>query len=137
TGIEYDVSKYLTVNIEGYWKEFLQLTNMNRNKIFEDDDFERPDILKKDFIIETGSARGIDLLIKYQTESMYLWLVYSLGKVDRWDGFIEYAPVFDRRHNVNLVGTFKFGKDDSWEVNHRWNFGSGLPFTKTAGFYQP
>src|SRR5690606_8480982 len=62
---------------------------------------------------------------------------YSLGKVDRWDGFIEYAPVFDRRHNVNLVGTFKFGKDDSWEVNHRWNFGSGLPFTKTAGFYQP
>ena len=136
-GAEYDISKHLSVNIEGYWKEFLQLTNINRNKIFEEDEFDKPDVLKKDFIIETGSARGIDLLIKYQRDNMYLWAVYSIGKVDRWDGFVEYAPVFDRRHNVNLVGTFKFGKDESWEINHRWNFGSGLPFTKTAGFYQP
>lgn len=130
-----DVKK-VTLNVEGYIKDFTQLTNMNRNKIFEEDQFDKPDVLKKDFIIETGLARGVDFLLKYSDENKFIWVVYSIGKVDRWDGFIEYAPVFDRRHNVNVVGTTKFGKDDSWELNVRWNFGSGFPFTKTAGFYE-
>ena len=135
-GAEYDLTDKLTLNVEGYVKDFTQLTNMNRNKIFEEEQTDKPDVLRKDFIIETGLARGVDVLLKYKSENVYLWLVYSLGKVDRWDGFVTYAPVFDRRHNVNLVGTWKFGKDKTWEMNHRWNFGSGFPFTQTAGFYQ-
>ena len=46
-----------------------------------------------------------------------------------------YSPIFDRRHNINIVGTQKFGKNDGWEVNLRWNLGSGLPFTQTQGYY--
>jgi len=82
-------------------------------------------------------ARGVDFVIKYRKKKLYLWAVYSLGKVDRWDGIISYSPIFDRRHNVNLLGAYKFGKgdDDSWEINARWNFGSGLPFTPRAGYY--
>ena len=59
--------------------------------------------------------------------------MYSLGKVLRWDGIRTYSPLFDRRHNINLVGTQNFG--EGWEVNVRWNFGSGLPFTQTQGYY--
>jgi hypothetical protein len=44
--------------------------------------------------------------------------------------------VFDRRHNVNLVGSYQFGAKKDLELNVRWNLGSGLPFTPTAGFYQ-
>ena len=29
-----------------------------------------------------------------------------------------------------------FGKKKNTELNIRWNLGSGLPFTPTAGFYQ-
>ena len=43
--------------------------------------------------------------------------------------------MFDRRHSVNLIGSYKFGKNNSWEINTRWNFGSGLPFTQTQGYY--
>ena len=32
-----------------------------------------------------------------------------------------------------MVGTQNFG--EGWEVNARWNFGSGLPFTQTQGYY--
>ena len=64
---------------------------------------------------------------------MYLWAVYSLGKVTRWNGFENYAPIFDRRHNINLVGSYAFGKDESWETTARWNLGSGLPFKQTQG----
>ena len=39
------------------------------------------------------------------------------------------------RHNINLVGTQNFGENNEWEVNARWNYGSGLPFTQTQGYY--
>ncbi len=137
-GIEYDLTKHIDINLEFYWKQFTQLTNINRNKLF-DDDAEHiliPDSKKKDFIIETGDAQGIDLLIKYDYKRLYIWAVYSLGFVTRWDGINEYMPHFDRRHNTNFVIAYKWGKDRDWEVDCRWNFGSGFPFTKTAGFYE-
>ena len=45
---ELDISKSITMNVEGYYKWFTQLTNLNRNKIFEDNSVNasRPDILK-------------------------------------------------------------------------------------------
>lgn len=135
-GAEYDLTDRISVNVEGYLKRFTQLTNTNRNKVFNDDpDVDAPDIFKKDFIIETGDAYGVDFVLKYSSKKLYLWGVYSLGKVTRWDGVRTYAPIFDRRHSVNLVGSYKFGKNNSWEINARWNYGSGLPFTQTQGYY--
>ena len=136
-GFEYDVTKKININVEGYYKRFTQLTNINRNKIFnEDSEIDAPEILKKDYIVETGDAYGVDFVAKYSGKKTYLYAVYSLGKVTRWDGVRTYAPVFDRRHSINLIGTYKFGKKQDWQVNARWNFGSGLPFTQTQGYYQ-
>ncbi|HRG89267.1 MAG TPA: hypothetical protein PLW44_09625, partial [Chitinophagales bacterium] len=47
-----------------------------------------------------------------------------------------YPPHFDRRHNVNLIASYTFGKKRDWEISARWNLGSGFPFTKTQGFYE-
>ena len=137
-GAEYDLTKHWNLNIEAYYKYFPQLSNINVNKIYEDvSEFSNVnDVFKKDFLIESGASYGVDVLLKYSHERLFLWGVYSLGKSTRWDGFTEYAPVFDRRHNVNLVGTYLFGKKKTLELNIRWNLGSGLPFTPTAGFYQ-
>jgi hypothetical protein len=74
--------------------------------------------------------------MKYEYKRLYLWAVYSLTWVDRYDGVREYRPHFDRRHNVNLVGAYTFGKKLDWEVNVRWNYGSGFPFSGTQGFYE-
>ncbi len=137
-GFEQDLGKHVSINVEGYYKWFNQLTNINRNKVYNDnsDNLDKPDVLKKDFIIETGTARGVDAVLKYSTDRLYIWFVYSLGKVDRWNGVdTTYAPIFDRRHNINFVGTYFLDKDHKWEVDVRWNFGSGLPFTQTRGYY--
>jgi hypothetical protein len=134
-GGEYDLTEKLSLNIEGYIKWFNQLTNINRNKIYEDREVNQEEIFRKDYIIETGMAKGVDMTLKYRNKKTYVWFVYSLGKVDRWDGLIEYAPVFDRRHNINIVGTYLFGKNETWEFDVRWNFGSALPFTQTQGYY--
>lgn len=136
-GFEVDLTKRLSLNIEGYIKHFTQLTNVNRDKLFDDNaaNADVPDVLKKDYIIETGKAYGIDFLLKYDYKRFYFWGVYSLAKNTRTDELRTYAPVFDRRHNVNVVAAYKLGKDMSWEFNIRWNLGSGFPFTQTQGYY--
>jgi len=137
-GFEFDISERWNLNVESYYKRFSQQTNINRNKIFENDfgqNNDKPDELTRDYVIETGNAYGTDWVLKYEDKSYYLNIVYSLAKVQRWDGFQYYAPVFDRRHNLNLIGTYLFGKDKCYEVSARWNLGSGLPFTQTQGFY--
>lgn len=137
-GTEFDLAKNLMLNIEGYFKYFPQLSNINVNKLYEDiSDFSKEDdVYKKDFLIESGKSYGVDVLLKYTLNRLFLWGVYSYGKSTRWDGFVTYAPVFDRRHNVNLVASYAFGKKKDLELNVRWNFGSGLPFTPTSGYYQ-
>jgi hypothetical protein len=136
-GLEYDLGKRITLNIEGYYKYFSQLTGMNRNKVFDDipEYYDKPDYLKKDFVIETGDAKGIDFVLKYDYRKLYIWAVYSLGFINRYDGVIEYVPHYDRRHNVNLVGSYEFGKNFQYGVDIRWNYGSGFPFTQNQGFY--
>lgn len=137
-GFEFDITENFSINLEGYYKQFPQMTNLNRNKIYPDnaDNADIPDQYKKDFIVENGEAYGGDFVAKYTGKRLYIWAVYSLSKVNRWDGQKQYSPVFDRRHNVNVVATYAFGKDKSWEVNARFNFGSGLPFTQTQGNYE-
>lgn len=137
-GFEFEVTKELTVNLEGYVKDFQQLTNFNRNQLYDEGSAiaqDKPDILTKTYILERGLARGVDLLAKYQTKELYIWLAYSLGKVTREDDLQEYFPNFDRRHNLNFVSNYNFGEDDSWTASLRYNFGTGFPFTPTQLFY--
>lgn len=125
-GVEYDPIAPLSINIEAYYKNFSQLISANRYKMFDED---------SEFIWEKGNAYGGDISLKYEQKGVYLWFVYSLGWVNRNDGKIKYNPHFDRRHNINLVASYSFGKRRSWEVNCRWNFGSGFPFTQTQAYY--
>lgn len=134
-GVEIELSKNLTVNIEAYVKNFQQIINVNRNKIYDNSDQSADDIFKKEFIGESGLAKGVDLLMTYRTKKVYLWGAYSYSTVTRDDGITEYNPYFDRRHNLNLVGTYTFGQDGTWEVSLRYNFGSGFPFTPTRTNY--
>jgi hypothetical protein len=67
-GFEYDITTNSRANFEVYYKDFRQVTNLNRNKLFNDtQEFaDKPDELKKDFIVESGKAYGADLLLKYE-----------------------------------------------------------------------
>ena len=126
-GVEYDISRRIDFQIEGYIKDFTQLTNINRNMTSKTDD---------EFIIESGVAKGVDALLKFKSKKLYIWAVYSIGIITRNDGEKTYNPHFDRRHNMNFVTSYKFGKNDSWKADMRWNLGSGFPFTQTQGFYE-
>ena len=125
-GFEVDFLKNFQVNIEGYVKNFPQLIIVNRNKVSIED---------SNFATETGIAYGGDISLKYQTPNWYFWTTYSLGYVNRNDGEQIYRTIFDRRHNLNFLASYNFGKKLDWQVSARYNFGTGFPFTQTQAFY--
>ncbi|NOU47253.1 MAG: TonB-dependent receptor [Bacteroidales bacterium] len=142
-GTEIDLSNRLNMNIEGYLKDFKQLTNLNREKLYNESSAPAgtPDIYKKDFIIEKGKAYGADVSLKFEDKHLFIWAVYSLGFVtkqyeEKPGVLVSYRPHYDRRHNVNLVLSYTAGDLKQWEFSTRWNFGSGFPFTQVQGYYE-
>lgn len=142
-GAEWDLNHNLSLNLEGYYKYFPQLTNINRFKIYDDNNPPEgaTDVETKDFIIETGKSYGVDMVVKYDYKKIYFWVVYSLGYVertyeDKYGDLITYNPHFDRRHNINMIMSYVTGDKKQWEFTARWNFGTGFPFTQVQGFYE-
>lgn len=141
-GAEVELFRNFSTRVEGWYKNFTQLTNTNRDKIFP---------TEPDFIFEKGKARGVDLILRYETNKIYGYATYGLAKVDRDDLKRVYPPVFDRRHNANfvfayftgdlykegaLVGTRPKFTEKKWDFSIRWAMGSGFPFTQTQGFFE-
>jgi hypothetical protein len=141
-GVQIELLANLSTSIEGWFKDFTQLTNINRDKIFPKD---------PTFIVETGKAYGLDLMLEYQKDEVFFYINYGYAKIDRNNGTQTYATVFDRRHNGNIVAAWKPGRlypadipqaarlkftDSKWEFSMRLSIGSGFPFTQTQGFFE-
>ena len=143
-GVEYDFTPHLTADAEIYFKNFSQLLNSNRNKLFDrtdpaytgDGPYAKPEYYLTDYIIEKGMAYGADFSLCYDVERLYLWATYSLGWVTRTDEVQTYTPHYDRRHTVNLLASYYLGEEREWEVSARWSYGSGFPYTQNQGMYQ-
>jgi hypothetical protein len=126
-GVELDLPQNITVNIEPYYKYFWNLLNINRFKQFNTD---------ANFIIERGDAYGIDLMAKWEWKGVYLYTTYSLAWTNRFDGVQKYPPHFDRRHNLNVLAAYTFGKKKDFEISSRFNLGTGFPFTQNQAFIE-
>ena len=126
-GFEYDIFPGFDMNVETYYKDYDPLLALNRNRISSDEPI---------FVEESGEAYGLDFLFRYEKKNWYFWGTYSLGYINRDDGEQEYPAIFDRRHNMNILLSYTWGKTNDWEAGLRWNFGSGFRFTKIRGFGQ-
>ncbi len=127
-GTEFEPAKKLEVDVEAYLKDFTQIINVNAIRTSADDPV---------FIAERGRAVGIDFAVKYAQARYEVRGTYSLARVTRQIGDLTYFPFYDRRHNVNLVGSiFPLANRKDIQVDVRFNLGSGLPFTQTQGFFE-
>ncbi|MDH7514730.1 MAG: TonB-dependent receptor [Bacteroidota bacterium] len=111
-------------NIQAYLKSMTNLVEYNRDKV---------DASDPDFTSARGKSYGLEVFIERRHPVWYGWASYSLGYTERLVGDFHYSPRYDRRHNLNLILGFKPAV--GWDVNFRWEFGSGLPFTQIMGFY--
>ncbi len=135
-GIEWDVRPGITFDVEGYVKSFDQLVNFNRSKLydFSEEFANQPDYLKYDFILEEGMARGVDVAIRWNRDEWNVIVNYSWANNQRFSEYLQYPPHWDRRHTVNAFVSNKLNKH--WTLSARWVYGSGFPFTQTAGLYE-
>jgi hypothetical protein len=84
-----------------------------------------------DFSDATGRTRGIEVLGDWVTESKSLWLAYALrGGSRTMDGF-TFAPRFERRHNLDAMGSVAL--PDGLTLNVRTVYASGQPLTPVSG----
>jgi hypothetical protein len=123
-------------SLEGYYRDFngVVTTNLADN----------PNEDADDYLPGSGESYGIDLFIRRSREATTGWLTVSLLKASRsFPDFlsglnpapeITYPPIFDRRLDVDLVLQRDLGR--GLEAGLRWNFGTGLPYTRPLGTYR-
>lgn len=134
-GVEFDIQD-VEINVEPWYKNFSQIIQLNRTKDINGTS-------TANFQADKGKAAGLDISAKYVVKRVFLWGVVSYQKIEyttrleNFDGSFttqNYPPPFDRRLNINLVGSYTFGKKKNLEVSARFNYGSPFPFTQTQGF---
>jgi outer membrane receptor protein involved in Fe transport len=101
----------------------------------------------EDAYVNAGKGRtyGSELMLTTRGPHHFGWLAYTLSRSSRQDG--AGAPTrlfdFDQTHNLVLVGSRRFGKDDRWQIGGRFQFTTGKPYTPVIGsrpfndHYQP
>ncbi|MEM1271183.1 MAG: TonB-dependent receptor [Bacteroidota bacterium] len=132
-GYEVEPTRWLNIGLEGYYKT---LDNLLINEFTS---FPR---FSTGLQPADGRVYGVDLNMEINTPRFYGYLSYGLSEVaydaqqeslEIWFGTdeITFNPSHDRRHQLNAVAQLDvYGFD----LSVRWQLGSGLPFSQSAGF---
>ena len=87
-----------------------------------------------------GEAHGLDVRLEVRRAAFYARLGYGLSEVwydasrqrlAVWYGPIQYHPPHDRRHQFDVLAAYTRG---GFSASVRWQYGSGLPYSRPAGF---
>jgi hypothetical protein len=83
----------------------------------------------------TGNTYGAELMLSTRGPHHFGWLAYTLSRSKRQDGAGAQERLFDfdQTHNLVLVGSRRFGKDDRWQIGGRFQFTTGKPYTPVLG----
>jgi hypothetical protein len=121
--------------IESYYRRF---DGVATNNFAEDPNDQFDDLLAGD-----GTSYGADAVLRKDRGAITGFVTLSWLKAEReFPDFltgeenpptVAYPPIFDRRMELDLVLRFPLPK--SWTGGVRWNFGSGLPYTRPIGSY--
>lgn len=135
-GLEWFPRRGWYAAVESYYRKFDGVTTNN----FADN----PNIENDDMLRGSGKSYGADAVLRKDQGTLrgfvtISWLRARRTFPDVLSGddpkpSITYAPIFDRRVEIDMVlrTTLPYG----WEGGIRWNFGTGLPYTRPVASYQ-
>jgi len=123
-GVERWLGPTRFARVEGWGKRYQHLLEQNT----ADD----PAVRGDEFLDASGTSYGFDLLLRQLDVGAFGgWLSYTFGVSKREHDGVGYWPGHDRRHNVNVVGTWKPGR--KYVFAARLGVASGTPFTDIVG----
>ena len=90
----------------------------------------------------TGRTYGLDVRAEWRPDPFYLRVGYGLSNtryeaeqvvIRLWYGeeTLAFRPPHDRRHQLGIVGSATWR---GFDLGVRWDFGSGLPFSRAVAF---
>lgn len=132
-GYRYTPSPNLQLSVEGFYKQLYNLY------ISEWTAYPR---FTSRLQAADGRAFGADARIEYTSSRLYAYVSYGWSNVrysasqetiELWYGeeTLDFRPPHDRRHQLNLLASTTLA---GFDLNVRWNLGSGRPFSRVFGF---
>jgi hypothetical protein len=123
-GVERWMPHNRVARVEAYVKRY--------DRLLEQNSADDPDVRGDEFIPANGRSVGLDVLLRQlEGGSLSGWIAYSFGVNRRERAGNTYAPAQDRRHNLNVVASYKLG--DRTTLGARLGIGTGLPYTDIVG----
>jgi len=120
-------------SVEGYYRQIDNVLDYRDGKTFRS-------AVEIERLILPGEGRnyGVELMARKNTGRLTGWLGYTLSwsktRIDGVNNGQWYDANNDRRHDINIVATYKL--TDRWTLNAAWVFNSGQAFTAPSGKYQ-
>lgn len=123
-GIETWTSATRQLRVEAFYKKYSNLLETNPTA--------DPSVGDNPFIALTGTSYGADVLIRQiDTGAFGGWISYSYAVSERVTPTgVEFTPGQDRRHELNAVGAWKFGR---YRLSARLGLSTGTPYTPILG----
>jgi hypothetical protein len=114
------------VRVEGYAKRFADLLEPASTV----DPRLRPSQLRR----FGGTSRGVDVLVRHGGAGRASgWIAYSYARSLRELGDERYYPAHDRRHDLNVVASYR--ASDRYTFGARLGVATGTPYTGFGGTY--
>ncbi len=132
-GYRTTATSWLELSVEGFYKDL--------NNLFVAEWTALPQLTTR-LQSASGRAIGADARLEVRRGGFYGYINYGLsstryqteaGKFKFWYGeeAPRFRPAHDRRHQINILASTTLA---GFGVNARWEFGSGLPFSRAIGF---
>lgn len=123
-GMERWVTRNRFVRVEGFYKRY--------DRLLEPNPFDDPQVRGDEFLPVTGWSYGADVLLRqFEAGRFGGWISYTYTLNSRTDATgYRFFPAQDRRHDVNLVGSWHFPR---YTLALRFNVATGTPYTKILG----
>jgi len=123
-GFDINLSPFLSMQIESYYKSLLHIVDINQNKVFASD---------PDLISTNGESYGVEYTTKYSDDKLFASIGYTLAWAFKGIDAVRYFPRYDSRHQVDLLVGWDFGA--GWKASAVWTLNTGRPYTQSTGFY--
>jgi hypothetical protein len=111
--------------VEGFYKQYGTLLESNPQ--------EDPEMRGDEFYPVQGNSYGVDVLLRqFETPGHRFsgWIAYTYAVAVRTQDTLRYFPGHDRRHDVNIVGTWRLA---NYTFGARLGYATGTPYTDIVG----
>lgn len=132
-GGEWEATPKYRLGIEAYYTGLENLVVLDNTAPVDPSSIKARDIF---FTDGRGYATGIELFAERRQGSVTGWIGYTLGTTrrtfDELNGGRAFPPKYDRRHDLNLVASYRRGP---WKYGCAFLYATGQAFTPASARY--